>query len=521
MASPVFEQLGVFPDDRRLCWRSAIKSAVWRDSDEPGRISTSFALDRGRPDRRRRFRLPKPVFARPSSSASPGGRLLPAVGHHPSKALREQALRYRRMLGSATSLAVELRGDAPLSALLHGVDAVIAAQDRYLQAQLKRNGVELIRGRGVFLDAGRIEVQRWMVRVACCSAARLAGHRIEAAARAAVGGGSRTHSRQRLDLEPAVYPADDVGARQRRHRLRIRVHFRRAGLQPSRMLDKAAEPLGFLDPALRAGFLDAFRAMGGEYCGGAEVAGARFDGFSQVEVQLREGEPMQCGHRVCRIRPRRQSGRHRSRPAAACDQQPRARCRWMNASRPTFPGIFAAGDAIGPPALACAAADQGGAPPRPRWDCRRPRRPVWCRAAFIRFPKSPASGCRRARPRQRRSIVMVGRADFGEVARAHIAGEPAWVPDVALRAGFGARAGGAGARRRSDRTGSSGAGRHCRGRDRRFLHRTDLQLSDHERGISNCRVRYFEAALAAALVAAQDRGHATPLWPRAGAANSG
>src|SRR5476651_2088668 len=80
-------------------------------------------------------------------------------GTIPSKALREQALRYRRMQGSATSLAVELRGDAPLSALLHGVDAVIAAQDKFLLAQLKRNGVELIRGKGTFLDAHRIEVQ--------------------------------------------------------------------------------------------------------------------------------------------------------------------------------------------------------------------------------------------------------------------------------------------------------------------------------------------------------------------------
>src|SRR5271168_3039408 len=81
-------------------------------------------------------------------------------GTIPSKALREQALRYRRMQGSATSLAVELRGDAPLSALLHGVDIVIDAQDRYLQAQLARNQVELIRGRAVFLEANRIEVQR-------------------------------------------------------------------------------------------------------------------------------------------------------------------------------------------------------------------------------------------------------------------------------------------------------------------------------------------------------------------------
>src|ERR1700744_4991647 len=78
-------------------------------------------------------------------------------GTIPSKALREQALRYRRMKGSASSLQVELRGDAPLSALLHGVDEVIAGQDKYLQAQLARKHVELIRGRGVFVDASHIE----------------------------------------------------------------------------------------------------------------------------------------------------------------------------------------------------------------------------------------------------------------------------------------------------------------------------------------------------------------------------
>src|ERR1700733_8973442 len=81
-------------------------------------------------------------------------------GTIPSKALREQALRYRRMRGSASALAVELSGDAPLSALLHGVEAVIAAQDRYLHAQLARNEVQLIRGRGLLEAADRVAVAR-------------------------------------------------------------------------------------------------------------------------------------------------------------------------------------------------------------------------------------------------------------------------------------------------------------------------------------------------------------------------
>ena len=56
------------------------------------------------------------------------------------------------------------------------------------------------------------------------------------------------------------------------------------------LVDKAAEPLGFLDAVLRAGFLAAFSAMGGCYRAGTEVTGARFDGFSQVEVSLEGGD---------------------------------------------------------------------------------------------------------------------------------------------------------------------------------------------------------------------------------------
>ena len=73
-------------------------------------------------------------------------------GTIPSKALREQALRYLRVQGDTTSLAVKLHGDAPLSTLLKGVDTVIASQDRYLQAQVARNRVDLIVSRSFGTD---------------------------------------------------------------------------------------------------------------------------------------------------------------------------------------------------------------------------------------------------------------------------------------------------------------------------------------------------------------------------------
>src|SRR5258707_3496594 len=124
------------------------------------------------------------------------------------------------------------------------------------------------------------------------------------------------------------------------------------------MLDKAAEPLGFLDPAVRSGFLAAFRGRRGEYCGGSEVSGARFDGFSQVEVALRGGETLAADIVFAAF------GRVANLDGIGLDAlglgiSSRGTVQVSERFETNIPGIFAAGDAIGPPALACAAADPG------------------------------------------------------------------------------------------------------------------------------------------------------------------
>ncbi len=279
-------------------------------------------------------------------------------GTIPSKALREQALRYRRMRGNATSLAVELRGDAPLSALLHGVDAVIAAQDRYLLAQLTRNGVELIRGRGVFLDAHRIEVQH------------LDGsRRVLNSPRILLATGSRPRHVPAVAVDHEhIVDSDSILSLPYIPRTMVVLGSGVIACEYASifaaldctvtMLDKAAEPLGFLDPALRSGFLAAFQAMGGEYCGGCEVSGARFDGFSQVEVEVRGGQPFAAEIVFAAF------GRVANLDGIGLDRlnlliSSRGIVQVDERFETNIPGVFAAGDAIGPPALACAAADQG------------------------------------------------------------------------------------------------------------------------------------------------------------------
>jgi NAD(P) transhydrogenase len=345
-------------------------------------------------------------------------------GTIPSKALREQALRYRRMQGSATSLAVELRGDAPLSALLHGVDAVIAAQDKYLLAQLKRNGVELIRGKGTFLDAHRIEVLH------------LDGsRRVLRSPRVVLATGSRPRHVPAIEVDHEhVVDSDSILSLPYIPRSMLVLGsgviaceyasiFAALGCTVT-MLDKAAEPLGFLDPALRSGFLAAFRAMGGEYCGGSEVSGARFDGFSQVEVQVSGGATLTSDIVFAAF------GRVANLDGIGLDRlgvkvSSRGTVQVNERFETNIPGIFAAGDAIGPPALACAAADQGrraalvalGLPP--------PALTSLVPTGVYTIPEIACVGLSQSEAAAKKIDVIVGRADFSEVARAHIVGEPA------------------------------------------------------------------------------------------------
>jgi NAD(P) transhydrogenase len=345
-------------------------------------------------------------------------------GTIPSKALREQALRYRRMRGNATSLAVELRGDAPLSALLHGVDAVIAAQDRYLLAQLKRNAVDLIRGRGVFLDAHRLEVQS------------LDGsRRVLHAPRTILATGSRPRHVSAIEVDHEhIVDSDSILSLSYIPRTMVVLGsgviaceyasiFAALGCSVT-MVDKAAEPLGFLDPPLRSGFLAAFQAMGGEYCGGSEVCAASFDGFSQVEVQVRGGEPLAAEIVFAAF------GRVANLDGIGLDRlelgiSTRGTVQVNERFETNIPGIFAAGDAIGPPALACAAADQGRRAALAALGLPPPALTSLVPSGVYTIPEIASVGLSQSEAASKNFDFIVGRADFSEVARAHIAGEPA------------------------------------------------------------------------------------------------
>jgi NAD(P) transhydrogenase len=357
-------------------------------------------------------------------------------GTIPSKSLREQALRFRRTRAEATSLKIELQGGAPLSALLRGVGAVIDAQDRYMHAQIDRNRVALIRGKGVLQAADRVEVQR------------LDGTRcVLRAPRILIATGSRPRHVAAIEVDHEhVLDSDSILSLPYLPRTLLVLGsgviaceyasiFAALGCAVT-MVDKAPEPLGFLEPELRAGFLDALRSMGGRYCGGREPEAARFDGLSEVEVVLRGGEILRSDIVFAAF------GRVANLDGLGLDTlgvsiSPRGHVQVDGRFETSVPGVYAAGDAIGPPALACAAADQGRRAALAAFGLPPPPDTSLVPTGVYTIPEIACVGLSAGDAATRKIDVLVGRADFREVARAHIVGEPAGLLMLVCERGSG------------------------------------------------------------------------------------
>src|ERR1019366_8868668 len=81
----------------------------------------------------------------------------------------------------------------------------------------------------------------------------------------------------------------------------------------------------------------------------------------------------------------------------------------------TIPGIYAAGDAIGPPALACAAADQGRRAALAAFGLPPPSATSLVPTGVYTIPEIGCVGLSQTEEAAKKIDVIAGRADFGEV----------------------------------------------------------------------------------------------------------
>ncbi|MCC6672742.1 MAG: Si-specific NAD(P)(+) transhydrogenase [Planctomycetes bacterium] len=353
----------------------------------------------------------------------PGG----ACVHHgtiPSKTLRETALHLQRVRRLGVGLPeIVIPEHQQVAGLMGRLADVVGAHERFIAAQLERNGVVLWHGRARFVDAHHLEV------LGVRGARRVArGERIVIA----TGSRPRTPKEVPVDHEH-VLDSDSILSM---IYLPSSLTVLGAGVIASEyasifaalgvavtLIDKADRPLGFLDPECSERFVRAFEANPGcRFMGRAKLLRVAWDGAAQVVTELEGGGCVRSDKLLCAL----------GRVANLEDLQIgnaglKATDRGVLAVdaqlRTAVPHIFAAGDVIGPPSLASASMEQGRRAMRAAFDLPLGMTSDLVPAGIYTIPEMATVGLSEAQAREQHGEVRVGRARFEEIARGQILGE--------------------------------------------------------------------------------------------------
>jgi len=358
-------------------------------------------------------------------------------GTIPSKTLRETAIYLSGLKARSEGvLSQEIRSDLKVESLMRRQEVVRTAHESFMTAQLERNHVTTWRARARFLSPTSIE------------ATEVDGKRRTVRSGAiviATGSRPRTPSHVPVDHEhvldsdsilsliylPASLTVLGAGV----IACEFASIFAALGVRVT-IIDQGERALAFLDPELTDGFLTDFARRGGRYLSRRKIEGIDVDGISKVTVTLAGGEIIESEKVLCAL------GRIAhvvglNLEAAGLSVTPRGQIAVDGEFRTSVPHIYAAGDVIGPPALAATSMEQGRRAARHALglsvDELSPAVPV----GIYTIPEMASVGLTEAQAIEQFGTVEVGRARFRELARGQICGDVSGL--IKLVASFGDR----------------------------------------------------------------------------------
>jgi len=341
-------------------------------------------------------------------------------GTIPSKTLRETALalgKFRRLTSHV--MDVKMPEHTQIESLMARQEEVIASHERYMGAQLTRNGIEQVQGVARFVSPHEIEVSDVL------------GAKRRVSARffvIATGSSPRTPDEVPVDHEHILDSDSLLSVSYLPGSLTVLGSgviaceyasiFAALGSQVT-IVDRSPRPLAFLDPEISDHFSRQFQEFGGRFIGGRKLQSVAWDGLSLVETRLDDGQVVTSEKLFCALG-RIAQVQGLGLEAAGISLTPRGLIAVDEHGRTAAPHIYAAGDVIGPPALASTSMDQG-------------RRAV-CHAfgvalgnarhatptGIYTIPELASVGFTEAEVCERHGSALVGRARFQEVARGQI-----------------------------------------------------------------------------------------------------
>jgi len=343
-------------------------------------------------------------------------------GTIPSKTLRESAaylvgLRAR----SEGVIEVSVPAQTKVASLMRRLKSVRTSHERYLDGQLERNGVERLRGRARFLSSTLVEV-----RSPDRSVRRVRAEVIVIA----TGSRPRTPEQVPVDHEH-VLDSDSILSLIYLPRSLVVLGagviacefasiFAALGVDVT-LVDAGARPLAFLDPELTACYLSAFERMGGHFLAKKKTQAVRWDGAAVVTT-LEDGTELRAEKLLCALG-RVANVADLELPAAGIALTPRGHVPVDANLRTVVPHIYAAGDVVGPPALAATAVDQGRRAVRHALGLPQHEAGDVVPVGIYTLPEIASVGLTEEQCVQRHGAAFVGRARFEELARAHINGQ--------------------------------------------------------------------------------------------------
>ncbi|MEZ5278053.1 MAG: Si-specific NAD(P)(+) transhydrogenase [Opitutaceae bacterium] len=343
------------------------------------------------------------------------------TGTIPSKTLREAALAILAVKRSAGFLDVKMTGQTEIATLMTRLDSVLAAHDRLISSVFADNDIRLFRGRGRLLDTHTVEVQS------------VKGKRTSLQAETIViATGSRPRNPPEIPVDhESILDSDSILSTLYLPKSLTVVGggviateyatiFSLLGVQVT-MIDRGPRPLGFLDPELVDRFLEEFANHGGVWLGNRAIDSVEVGRLGDVATTLRDGEVIRSEKMLCALG-RSANVEDLNLAEIGVTQGKYGVIQTDDHYRTSVSNIFAVGDVIGPPALGSTSMEQGrravchalGIDPGAPFDLV----PI----GIYAVPELSSVGLTEAQVIERHGGALVGRADFSEVARAHIAG---------------------------------------------------------------------------------------------------
>ena len=342
-------------------------------------------------------------------------------GTIPSKTLRENALRVKKMRENAALCSFNLAEDTEMSTLIDRLSRVVKAHDGFMVNQIERNNITRIHGRARFINANQLFIEKVKG-----EAVVIQGDEFVIAS----GSIPRRPDNIPVDHEN-IFDSDSVLSMLYLPRSLTVLGggviaseyasiFQALGVKVT-MIDRYPLPLGFMDADLTQKFVHSYEEMGGVWMGGKVVTSVEWDGLSQVVTTCEDGTVVKSSKLLCAA----------GRVANVADLQIEKAGLSLNDAgnipvdemlQTVVPHIYAAGDVIGPPSLASASMEQG--------------RRASCNALGIEMgpmsktiptgiygiPELSAVGMTEQQAMKEYGEVLVGRAHFEEISRGQING---------------------------------------------------------------------------------------------------